>query len=282
MQIITNPNEMQSLALSLRSQNKKISLVPTMGFLHAGHAELIKQGRQKGDILIVSLFVNPTQFGVNEDLSAYPQDLDKDMALAKSLGVDILFAPKASDVYANDHATWVEVPDLAKNLCAKSRPTHFRGVATVVCKLLMLTQANVATFGEKDWQQLAIIRRLVRDLNIPVEIAACPIVREADGLALSSRNVYLKTEERKQAPEIQKALLMAKEHILSGERNVEKLKGEIRKHWQDNLTLGQEDYLEFVEPDTLIPVSEVKSFVLMAVAVRLGKARLIDNILVAL
>ena len=209
MQIIHSPEALHSVCAEWRRQGLKTALVPTMGYYHAGHASLISYARSVADKVIVSLFVNPTQFGPNEDLEAYPRDFEKDSALVRELGGDVLYAPEPENMYAPDHATWVEVPALANTLCGLSRPIHFRGVCTVVLKLFMLAQPSLAVFGEKDWQQLAIIKKMVSDLNVPVEVVGRPIVREADGLALSSRNVYLTPEERAQAPQIRKSLEMA-------------------------------------------------------------------------
>lgn len=289
MQIISDPKQMQSLALEWRAQGHNVALVPTMGFFHAGHESLMRAARdhitatavpgKPGGKMLVSLFVNPTQFGPNEDLDKYPHDLERDSAIAASLGADVLFTPKSDAVYHPDHATWVEVPQLAQGLCGQTRPIHFRGVATVVCKLFMLTQASAAFFGEKDWQQLAIIRRMVRDLNIPVSVKSCPIVREADGLALSSRNVYLTPEERAQAPYLQKGLICAGDLFRSGEKSSAVLAQAIREYWAENLPLGREDYVSFVDPESLNPLESIETKGLVAAAVYMGKARLIDNLL---
>lgn len=281
MKIISNPQEMQNQALAWSENKQKIALVPTMGYLHAGHEALMRMARPLGDKLVLSLFVNPTQFGANEDLSTYPHDFEKDKKIAESLGVDVLFAPQASEVYNPDHATWVEVPELAKGLCGGTRPIHFRGVATVVCKLLMLTQARLAVFGEKDWQQLAIIRRMVRDLNIPTDIQACPIVREPDLLALSSRNVYLSKLEREQAPHLHQGLLRAKELFVAGEKSCAVLSSAVREYWAQHLPLGVEDYLSFVNLESLQVLDTIETKALIAVAVKIGKTRLIDNLILS-
>lgn len=278
MQIITDPQELQKICLAWRAEGLHTVLVPTMGYYHAGHESLMRHARSLGDKVIVTLFVNPTQFGPNEDLEAYPRDLERDSALAEACGADILYVPSPEHMYANDHATWVEVPSLAQTMCGITRPTHFRGVCTVVLKLLMLAMPQSAVFGQKDWQQLAIIRRMVRDLNVPVSIVGQAIVREADGLALSSRNVYLETQERAQAPQIRQAMLTAHEAVRHGEQSVEAIKSIIRKHLQENLSLGKEDYLVIVNPETLEPVDHINGPTLCAIAVFLGKARLIDNI----
>lgn len=278
MQIITDPSELQSCCLAWRMQGLKTALVPTMGYFHAGHESLMAHARSNADKVVVTLFVNPAQFGPNEDLAAYPRNHERDIAIAESHGVDVLFLPEAGSMYAPDHATWVDVPELAKGLCGITRPIHFRGVCTVVMKLFMLTLPKVAVFGQKDWQQVAIIKRMVRDLNVPVEIVPCPIVREHDGLALSSRNVYLAEHERAQAPAIRAGLLQAKGMVADGCRNVDELAQAIRRYWAEKLPDGVEDYLSFVHPDTLAPLERIDDAALCAVAVKLGKARLIDNI----
>ena len=250
-----------------------------MGYYHAGHASLISYARSMADKVIVSLFVNPTQFGPNEDLEAYPRDFEKDSALVRELGGDVLYAPEPENMYAPDHATWVEVPALANTLCGLSRPIHFRGVCTVVLKLFMLAQPSLAVFGEKDWQQLAIIKKMVSDLNVPVEVVGRPIVREADGLALSSRNVYLTPEERAQAPQIRKSLEMAAGLAAGGERDAARIIEAVRGYLAEHLPTGEEDYISIVDPAVLTKVDRIEDMALCALAIRLGKARLIDNIL---
>lgn len=280
MQILTDPNTLQAKCLEWRKAGLTIGLVPTMGFFHDGHLSLMKKARPLCDKLIVSLFVNPTQFGENEDLDKYPHDFDGDKSKAESMGTDLLFAPAPGDMYDNDHATWIDVPQLGEHLCGAARPGHFRGVCTVVTKLFMLSQADVAVFGQKDWQQLAIIRRMVRDLNIPIRLVGHEIVREADGLALSSRNAYLTESERAAAPAIRQGLLKIAESVTNGERDAETIKELLRREYTTNLPDGRVDYIEVVDPDAISPVSEATSTVLVAVAVHLGKARLIDNILI--
>lgn len=277
MQIITSPAELQKICLKWRCEGIKVGIVPTMGYFHEGHKNLMRIAREKADKVIVSLFVNPTQFGENEDLDAYPSNHDGDAADAKALGADILFIPEPGSMYAKDHATWVEVPQLAQGLCSTTRPTHFRGVSTVVTKLLILTLPEYAVFGEKDWQQLAIIRRLTRDLNLPTTIINGPLIREKDGLAMSSRNAYLTQEEREQASQINAGIRAGAEAFEAGERNVERLKDVIRTYWKNHLPLGKEDYLEFIDPDSIEPVSTITDKARCAVAVYVGKARLLDN-----
>jgi pantoate--beta-alanine ligase len=279
MEIITSPEELQRVCLA-HKKNKIIGLVPTMGFFHQGHLSLMDWTREQCDILVVSLFVNPSQFGPGEDLDAYPRDEERDARLAEEHGADILFMPPAGSMYAGDHATWVEVPDLAKGLCGKTRPVHFRGVATVVTKLFNLVQPDVAAFGEKDRQQLAIIKRMVRDLNIPVRVAGRPIVREPDGLALSSRNAYLTAEERVQAPSLYAGLRAAGDWIGEGERRTGVVRERIAALYAQHLPAGRLDYFEAVDPNSMQPISVINGPVVLAVALYLGKARLIDNILV--
>lgn len=279
MQIVHTPEALRSVCAEWRREGLTSALVPTMGYYHAGHASLIEYARSAADRVVVSLFVNPTQFGPNEDLEAYPRDFERDAALARDLGADLLYTPAPESMYAPDHAAWVEVPALAGTLCGVSRPIHFRGVCTVVMKLFMLTLPTLAVFGEKDWQQLAIIRKMVTDLNVPVRIEGRPIVREADGLALSSRNVYLTPEERAQAPSLRRSLLMAAELAAGGERDAAKIAEAVRAFLREQLPLGEEDYISIVDPDTLAGVERIGQAALCALAYRVGKARLIDNIL---
>lgn len=278
MQILNTPSSLAALTAEWRAQGRSIALVPTMGFFHDGHLALMKRGRSLADRLVVSRFVNPTQFGPGEDLDAYPRDAGRDAELAAAAGADALFQPDPEAMYAPDHATWVEVPELSGVLCGASRPTHFRGVCTVVLKLFHLARPHVAVFGEKDWQQLAIIRRMVRDLNVDVRIEGCPIVREPDGLAMSSRNAYLTPEERAQAPGIRKAMLAVAEKVRAGERDAGTLKAFLEERLQADVPLGRADYLAFVHPDTLRTLTVLDDAALLAVAVRLGRARLIDNL----
>lgn len=280
MNIITDPTELQRQCLTWRKQGHSIGLVPTMGYLHHGHTSLIGRARPECERLVVSVFVNPTQFGENEDLSSYPRDFESDRAKAEAQGVDLLFAPEPGAMYEANHATWVEVPRLAVHLCGATRPVHFRGVCTVVTKLFMLTQAEVAVFGEKDWQQLAVLRRMVRDLNIPIRLIGHPIVREEDGLALSSRNAYLTKEERAAAPNIRKGLLKLAEMAKAGERDCAALTRFLAEEFAATLPMGEVDYIEIVDPDEISPITTIARSGLAAVAVRMGKARLIDNILI--
>jgi len=281
VRIVTDPGQFQALCRQDRCAGKSTALVPTMGYFHAGHLSLMDFARAKAQRVYVSLFVNPTQFGPGEDLEAYPRDFDRDAALAESHGVDLLFAPEPESIYPPGHATLVKVPALAEHLCGQSRPVHFQGVATVVAKLLILAQPAMAVFGQKDWQQLALIRRMVRDLFLPTEIVGRPIVREPDGLAMSSRNVYLSPEERAQAPQIRAGLLLVRERYADGERNPAALREILARHLAERLPLGEPDYLEFVDRDSIQPQAAADDRTLAAAAVRLGRARLIDNILLA-
>jgi len=257
---------------------KSVGLVPTMGFLHEGHLSLIKRARAENDLLVVSLFVNPTQFGPGEDLESYPRDLEKDAALCREKGADILFAPDAGEMYFEDYGTYVEVSgELTKGLCGKSRPSHFKGVTSVVSKLFNIVDPDRAYFGQKDAQQVAVIKRMVRDLNFDIEIVVCPIVREKDGLAKSSRNIYLSEEERKAALVLNKSLRAAAERISSGERNAYEIKAMIEKMIKEE-SLSSIDYVEVVDAESIKPIENLKGSVLVALAVSFGKARLIDNI----
>ena len=281
MQILKDAKEFQRLCLEWRAQGQRLALVPTMGAYHAGHQSLMAAAKASGARVLVSLYVNPAQFGPGEDLAAYPRNPERDAEIAGAAGVDVLFAPDSHAMYEPDHATWVDAPALTRTLCGISRPDHFRGVCTVVLKLLLLSQAHLAFFGEKDWQQLAVIRRAVRDLNVPVEIRGCPTVREADGLALSSRNVYLTPEERAQAPQLQAGLRQARELVRRGERSASALCAAVRAHWAGHLQLGREEYLSIVHPHSLEHMDTLDDAAIMACAVRLGKTRLIDNILLS-
>jgi len=279
MQILKDPKEFQQRCLKWRAQGQRLALVPTMGAYHAGHQSLMCAAKAENVQVLVSLFVNPAQFGPSEDLAAYPRTHERDITIAGDAGVDLLFMPEPEAMYAPNHAAWVEVPALTQTLCGQFRPQHFRGVCTVVLKLLLLSQAHLAFFGEKDWQQLTVIRRMVSDFHVPVEIRGCPIVREADGLAFSSRNIYLTPEERAQAPQLQAGLLQARELARRGERCASVLYAAVRAYWSRHLPLGREEYLSLVHPQSLEHVDALGEAAVMACAVRVGKARLIDNIL---
>lgn len=278
MQILSTANALADCCRSWHREGKTIALVPTMGYYHEGHMALMDKARTLADRVVVSLFVNPTQFGPNEDYQSYPRDMERDTAIAREHGADALFAPTPSELYAPDAGTWVEVPEMGQLLCGVSRPIHFRGVCTVCSKLFMLSQADYALFGNKDWQQQAIIRRMVRDLFIPVTIVGVPIVRAEDGLALSSRNVYLTEEERAQAPEIYKGLVYAKTMVEHGETRASVLREAVLRRWSSTLPLGRLDYLQVIDSASLEQIEDVCGPATMACAIRMGKARLIDNI----
>ena len=280
MQIVTDPGQFQDLCFGHRCAGTVTALVPTMGSYHEGHLELMRWARQHSDLVVVSLFVNPAQFGPNEDFQTYPRDFERDRKLAKEQGVDVLFAPRTPDVYADNHATWVSVPDLSRNLCGQSRPHFFQGVCTVVAKLLNLALPTMAVFGEKDWQQLAIVSRMAADLNLPVRIVGRPIVREEDGLAMSSRNAYLNDPERLEAAGIYAGLREAREWAAAGLTEAAGITSRLKALYAARVPSGRIDYVDLVDPKTLERVDEVSSEALLAVAVHLGQARLIDNILV--
>lgn len=275
MKVIRDVKEMQAFSLEQKAHGKKIVLVPTMGYLHEGHLSLIREGKKYGDTLVMSLFVNPTQFGPNEDFARYPRDFDRDTKLASSAGTDIIFYPDVKDMYPPSFKTSVYVSELSEILCGKTRPGHFKGVTTVVAKLFNIVLPHVAIFGEKDFQQLVIIKQMVRDLNIPVEIVGMPTVREHDGLAMSSRNTYLTGDLRRRATAISRGLMNALEAFRNGVVECDKLKEIVHKEIQ---SAGlKEDYIEIVEEDTLKPAYEVSTRARIMVAAYADKVRLIDN-----
>jgi pantoate--beta-alanine ligase len=251
-----------------------------MGYLHEGHRSLVRAARAQCDFLVVSIFVNPTQFAPSEDLEQYPRDMDRDSLLCRQEDVDLLFCPPAESMYAPDHSTHVSEEALSTGLCGTSRPTHFRGVTTVVAKLFNIVQPDMAVFGQKDGQQARVIKRMVRDLNFPVEIVVAPTVREEDGLAMSSRNAYLGAEERSRAPHIYGALRSARTLCSQGETRVEALEAEVRRLLSENVG-GTVDYVAFVDDETLVPVEHIERKTLVALAVRVGSTRLIDNIVLS-
>lgn len=279
MQVITDVSEMQGTAERFRNEGKRIALVPTMGYLHSGHASLIVRARSLADVVIVSVFVNPTQFGPTEDFARYPRDFEHDSLVATESGADIIFAPAADAMYPAGFSTTVDAGEVTQQFEGKFRPTHFRGVTTVVAKLFNITKPHVALFGQKDAQQAFIIQKMVRELNFDIQIVIAPIVREPDGLAMSSRNTYLSPEERKRATALFRSLSHAKKRILEGETNVTLLRAEML----DILSASQPtsiDYIAFIDPYTFTELQSVeKGDVLIALAVRYGTTRLIDNIL---
>ncbi len=276
MQIVTNIEELRSIVKWWRGEGHSVGLVPTMGYLHEGHKSLIVKAVSENDRVVVSDFVNPTQFGVNEDLSSYPRDLNRDAALCEEVGADVIFHPEPEEMYFPDNCTFVDMDHLTKGLCGKTRPTHFRGVCTVVSKLFNIVTPDRAYFGQKDAQQLAVIRRMVRDMNFGITIVGCPIVREEDGLAMSSRNTYLNPKERKAALILHESLTLGEELIRAGEKDAVKVKNAIVKHMKTE-PLARIDYVEIVDGETLEPAETIEGPILAATAVYIGKTRLIDN-----
>jgi len=278
MEIFTTIPEIRAATLAARKAGKRVGLVPTMGALHAGHLALVRAARAQCDFVVVSIFVNPTQFAPNEDLSKYPRPFARDCELLRDERVEFVFAPTVQEMYPPDAATSVMVQHLSERLCGKSRPGHFRGVATIVSKLFNALSPDAAFFGQKDAAQVAVIRAMVRDLNFPVEIVACPIVRDEDGLAMSSRNAYLTPQQRKQALVLYRSLSRVQELYSLGERDSEQLI-DAGKRVFEREPAARLDYLEIVDPDTLAPLEDAKRGALVAVAGVLGATRLIDNVL---
>ena len=262
-----------------RSIGKRIGLVPTMGALHKGHISLIEAARQQTDFVVVSIFVNPTQFGPNEDFNKYPRTLDADVQVCQNAGADVVFAPSVHEMYPQEQLVWVNAEKLTDVLCGEARPGHFRGVTTVCTKLFHIVGPDIAFFGQKDAQQAIIIKRMVADLNMPLEIAICPTIRESNGLAMSSRNKYLSEKEFQDASAIYAALQKAEQMIKAGQRDSKKIIGAVREIIAKPGTLGPE-YIQIVEPATLAEVETVRGRVLIAIAAKIGSTRLIDNILV--
>jgi pantoate--beta-alanine ligase len=280
MEIISDPQEMHTRARQWRDGGLKVVLVPTMGFFHPGHLSLMEYGKTAGDRLVVSLFVNPAQFGPEEDLGRYPRDLDRDLCLARDAGVHCLYTPEAEAMYPPGYQTYVEVESLSRGLCGASRPGHFRGVATVVLKLLNQVAPQVAVFGEKDYQQLMVVKQMVADLNVPVAIVGRPIVREPDGLAMSSRNTYLNPEARAAALCLYRALVAARELVASGARNRENILEAVRQIINAAPGAGL-DYAALVDPETLQDVEAIRGEARLLLAVWINKTRLIDNTLLS-
>lgn len=276
MKIAETVKEVREQVHAWKKEGLSVGLVPTMGYLHEGHKSLIDKAVEQNDRVVVSVFVNPIQFGPSEDLASYPRDLARDAGLCEDAGADLVFHPADEEMYFTDFCTYVDMDDLTKGLCGKTRPTHFRGVCTVVSKLFHIVAPDRAYFGQKDAQQLAVIRRMVRDLNFELEIVGCPIVRESDGLAKSSRNTYLSKDERKAAVILHKGLIAGEELLKSGEREAAKIVGTIKEVIESE-PLAKIDYVELVDWNTLKLVDTVQGEVLGAVAVYIGKTRLIDN-----
>jgi pantoate--beta-alanine ligase len=274
--VITSLSAMTAWSAAARARGQTIAFVPTMGALHTGHVSLLEEGRRRGQALVLSIFVNPTQFGPKEDLARYPRTLDRDLALAVGAGTDLAFVPSAAEVYPPGYQTFIEVREVSQGLCGERRPGHFVGVATVVAKLFLVVRPDVAIFGEKDFQQLAVVRRMTADLNLGVEIVGQPTVREPDGLAMSSRNVYLSPAERTRAAALYRGLRAAKEGLAGGERSAPVLierATEIIAPAVDRI-----DYLEIRDADTLAPVGAIERPAVVLVAAFVGNTRLIDNL----
>jgi pantoate--beta-alanine ligase len=290
VKILTTIDEMRTASRAARRTGKRLGFVPTMGALHEGHLSLARAARASCDVVVASIFINPTQFGPNEDLAKYPRSFERDRELLEREGVDFLFAPTVEEMYptASDRAadrsvrpttlTWVTVEELSAKLDSRSRPGHFRGVTTIVAKLFHIVEPNVAFFGQKDAAQVAIIRRMVSDLNLPIELAVCPIVREPDGLAMSSRNAYLDPAQRRQALVLYRSLLRIRQVAESGEQSAASLIAAAREVFAQEKSVRL-DYVEVVDPETLNPVEDISSGALAAVAAYVGTTRLIDNIL---
>jgi pantoate--beta-alanine ligase len=279
LKIYNSIDEMRSASRAARQSGRRLGLVPTMGALHEGHLSLVRAARSSADIVAASIFVNPTQFGPNEDLAKYPRSFERDRNLLQSEGVELLFAPSVEEMYPAGAVTWVTVEELSNKLDGRSRPGHFRGVTTIVSKLFHIVEPDVAFFGQKDAAQVAIIRRMVRDLNLPVHITVCPIVREPDGLAMSSRNAYLDPEQRKEALVLQRSLLVVQQLIEQGQSSASNLIVAGRQEFAHKPSVRL-DYFEIVNPDTLDPIQAIEDRALIAVAAYVGSTRLIDNLLI--
>ena len=281
MEITGSIQNVRETVKKWRQQGLSVGFVPTMGYLHEGHKSLIVKAVSDNDKVVVSDFVNPIQFGANEDLSTYPRDIELDKKLCEAAGADLIFHPQPDEMYASDFSTFVEAQNVSRELCGRTRPTHFRGVCTVVCKLFHIVMPDRAYSGQKDAQQLAVIRRMVRDLNMDIEIVGCPIVREADGLAKSSRNTYLNEEERKAALALSKAIFYGEEMIRNGERKAEVVLSAMRSIIEEE-PLAKIDYVEMTDADSIEPIETAQGRTLTAIAVYIGKTRLIDNFIVDL
>lgn len=276
MQISTTIKEVRTQIKDWKKQGYTIGFVPTMGYLHEGHASLMKKAKEQCDKVVASIFVNPMQFGVNEDLDSYPRDLQADAKLCDSIGVDLIFHPDVEEMYDSGFCSFVDMNGLTKELCGKSRPIHFRGVCTVVCKLFNIVTPDKAFFGQKDAQQLAVIRRMVKDLNMDIEIVGCPIIREEDGLAKSSRNTYLSADERRAALILSQTIRLGEQMVKDGERDAQKLTAAMKENISKE-PLAKIDYVDAVSMDTIEKTDELKGTILVAMAVYIGKTRLIDN-----
>ena len=278
MKIVGTVKEVREQVKEWKKQGLSVGFVPTMGYLHEGHKSLMDAARKGNDKVVVSIFVNPMQFGPTEDLATYPRDLDHDAALCESAGVDLIFHPEAEEMYEKDFCSFVDMTGLTEGLCGKTRPIHFRGVCTVVNKLFNIVTPDHAYFGQKDGQQLAVIKRMVRDLNMDIEIVGCPIVREEDGLAKSSRNTYLSEEERKAALILSKTVALGKE-LAKTEKDANKVVEAMKKNIETE-PLAKIDYVEAVDALSMAPVEKLEGACMLAMAVYIGKTRLIDNTLI--
>ncbi len=278
MKIVGTVKEVREQVKEWKKQGLSVGFVPTMGYLHEGHKSLMDAARKGNDKVVVSIFVNPMQFGPTEDLATYPRDLDHDAALCESAGVDLIFHPEAEEMYEKDFCSFVDMTGLTEGLCGKTRPIHFRGVCTVVNKLFNIVTPDHAYFGQKDGQQLAVIERMVRDLNMDIEIVGCPIVREEDGLAKSSRNTYLSSEERKAALILSKTVALGKE-LAKTEKDANKVVEAMKKNIETE-PLAKIDYVEAVDALSMAPVEKLEGTCMLAMAVYIGKTRLIDNTLI--
>ena len=279
MKILKTVAEVRETIKSWRKEGFSIGFVPTMGYLHEGHQSLIKKAHEQNDKVIVSVFVNPMQFGPNEDFESYPRDIERDSKICEEAGGNVIFNPEISEMYDEYFSSFVNMDTLPNGLCGKSRPIHFKGVCTVVAKLFNIVTPDRAYFGQKDAQQLAIIKRMVSDLNFDIEIIGCPIIREDDGLAKSSRNTYLNPEERQAAVVLSKALNLGRELVEKGEKNVENVINVIKAEI-DKEKLAKIDYIEVVDMNKLQPIKEINCSILVAIAVYIGKTRLIDNFII--
>ena len=276
MEIYGKINQVRDAVRAWKKEGKTVGFVPTMGYLHEGHKSLIDAARRENDKVVVSIFVNPMQFGPTEDLASYPRDLNRDSKLCEDAGVDLIFHPEPEEMYDNGFCSYVDMNGLTTELCGKTRPIHFRGVQTVVLKLFNIVTPDRAYFGQKDAQQLAVIKRMVKDLNVGTQIIGCPIIREDDGLAKSSRNTYLSDEERKAALVLSRSLKVGKELADSGEKSAAKIKEAIAAEINKE-PLAKIDYVKIVDLDTITPIDTIKGQTLVAIAVYIGKTRLIDN-----
>lgn len=278
MKVLKEPCKVQALSNELRKEGRIIGFVPTMGYLHEGHLSLVRRSKAECDVTFVSIFVNPTQFGPGEDYEKYPRDEERDLSLLKDLGVDYVFLPDVEDMYPEGYSTYVDEVSLSSYLCGASRPGHFRGVCTIVTKLFNIVKPHKAYFGKKDYQQYRIVERMVRDLQMEVEVVPCEIVREPDGLAMSSRNVYLNPEERKDATCLYRSLILARDMVRNGERNSSEIIKKMEEFILRHKSVKRIDYIAIVDLYDLTPVDTIRGKELIALAVFIGRARLIDNI----